>query len=183
MLTATELSRAGRATRERMLLLGMDATDLAQRSGVAGATVRQLLKGECWPRQVNRELLESALNWPAGEIQRRASALSLLASYTDAQLIEELWRRASSAERARIDVDGTDNYEFDGAGGGEGTEGYDDLADGARPPASVEPAERDLVVAKRKAEPPTLIRSSDGIWRPAKPMNTAPLHELVGRPV
>ncbi|MBF6350329.1 hypothetical protein IU448_15080 [Nocardia flavorosea] len=48
----------------------MEQALLAERAGVDPKTVRSLEKGERWPRDQSRAKIESALQWPAGALDR-----------------------------------------------------------------------------------------------------------------
>jgi hypothetical protein len=77
---------------------------LARRAHVDGKTLRTLISGERWPTGAVRGRLESALDWPPGEIERRAlggTAVNELARFSELELIGELLRRAGVRERDR----------------------------------------------------------------------------------
>lgn len=93
-MTPEERARAGAAIAERMTELGLTVRTLADKADVSQPTVRYLLRGERWPYQETRAKLNDALDWPPGEIQRRA--LVSLENFTIVELLTEVLKRVQS---------------------------------------------------------------------------------------
>lgn len=85
--------RAARLVRERMAQKGLDQVELARRSGVSDATIRNLTRGERHgyrAKQLGR--LAEALDWEPGTIERLARGEDPPAT-TDYLNREELLRK------------------------------------------------------------------------------------------
>jgi|SRR5579875_1963348 len=95
-----ELIRAGRIVQQRIIERGKTPTDVAHEAGIDPKTLRALIRGERWPTRVISHL-EAALDWPPGEIYRRASdGVEGLSGYTDRELLHELLARARKRDPA-----------------------------------------------------------------------------------
>ena len=99
-MTPEERKRAGRAVRERMLELGMNASDVQQLAPVDNKTLGAVIEGT---RSANIKTLgkiERVLGWDPGEIERRGRAAGTterrepLQDASELQLLTELLRRA-----------------------------------------------------------------------------------------
>jgi transcriptional regulator with XRE-family HTH domain len=66
--------RAARAVAARRGEQGMTQQELADAAGVDSKTIYNLESGGRWPIARNRALIEKALGWPLGEMERVASA-------------------------------------------------------------------------------------------------------------
>lgn len=97
-MTPEQRKRAGQAVAERLDQLGMTVPQLAAAAQVHPSTIRALLHGARWPADRTRDRLTAALQWPRGEIARRAVQDSEpLSRFTALDLLEELYRRARAA--------------------------------------------------------------------------------------
>ncbi len=72
MATADDRPLGARALSAGLAELKLPSRAVAARAGVDANTVRSLLDGSRWPNHKSRGRLEEALDWPAGEIERRA---------------------------------------------------------------------------------------------------------------
>ena len=91
--------RASLAVRARMNHLQLTVPELARRAGVDPDTVQTLLSGKRWPRATTRNQICQALDWPLGEIARRAVARPELSEFTLSELADEVCRRIKAQER------------------------------------------------------------------------------------
>lgn len=96
-MTPEEKRRAGRAVASRIAWLRTTVPAVARQAGVDPKTIRSLISGDTWPTARTRERINSALDWPRGELARRASDESGLATFETVQLLSELCRRAEAA--------------------------------------------------------------------------------------
>lgn len=63
---------------DRRIELGMNQADLARSAGVDPRTVRELERGQRWPRDSNRAQIETALGWGQGSLERMLDGLGPL---------------------------------------------------------------------------------------------------------
>lgn len=86
--------RAGAAVRERLAALDLTIGEASRRAKVGTRTFGALIAGERWPTDETRRRIEMALNWPDGELLRRARGeRPLLSVYSTAELLAELLER------------------------------------------------------------------------------------------
>lgn len=69
-MTEKPLAEVGALAAARRRELKMDRAALARKAKVDPKTVRALEEGERWPRDKSRTQIESALDWPAGALER-----------------------------------------------------------------------------------------------------------------
>lgn len=90
--------RGAAAVAARIAALRTTAAAIARVAGVDPKTVRGLTNCEHWPTASTRARIEKALDWPAGEISRRAVGdHPNLASYDTIDLLAEVCRRIDAA--------------------------------------------------------------------------------------
>jgi hypothetical protein len=90
--------RAAAAVEARIAALHTSATAVARRAGVDPKTVRGLISCAHWPTAATRARIETALDWPAGEITLRAvTNHDGLEAYDTVTLLAEVCRRIKSA--------------------------------------------------------------------------------------
>lgn len=87
--------RAGRAVADRINSLGGTVPQIARAAGIDPRTLRRLINGDTWPYESTRIAVCQALDWPDGELARRAAdSLSRpLANVPTRDLVLELCRR------------------------------------------------------------------------------------------
>jgi len=95
--TPEERKRAGLAVDARISGLHTNAAAIARRAGIDPKTLRALLAGESWPTAATRARICEALDWPIGELSRRALDGGGLETYTTRDLLVEVWRRVEQA--------------------------------------------------------------------------------------
>lgn len=98
---------AGDAIRRRMREIDLSAPKLAVRMGVSESTIRRTIKGNSWPSSVTHGLLEEALDWPRGEVARRAvldDRLPMLTTLTTDELLDHLCQVTGELRRRRRDA-------------------------------------------------------------------------------
>lgn len=94
-MTPEQRRRAGDAVAQRITEMRSSIPAVARKAGVDPTTVRSLVRGARWPNTSSRLRIADALEWPPGEIARRALVdVSDLAAYTTGELLAELTRRA-----------------------------------------------------------------------------------------
>lgn len=96
--TAEQRKRVGLAVEVRIAGLRTTATAVARRAGVDPRTVQGLINGTSWPKAATRARISEALDWPAGELVRRATtSLTGLEAFSTRDLMVELWGRMDAA--------------------------------------------------------------------------------------
>lgn len=73
MTNPDERRRAGRAVSARIDEMHSTFAAVARAAGVSRSTVRDLARGERWPREESRQRIAAAIGWPEGEIDRYVS--------------------------------------------------------------------------------------------------------------
>lgn len=103
-MTPDERRRAGRAVEQRMTDLGCTIAELAHKAGVDRKTVRALIAGRPTSTRT-RQAVAKALDWPPGEMLRRAVLTTpivrggtALDAFSTIELLEEILRRAVAFE-------------------------------------------------------------------------------------
>jgi hypothetical protein len=102
-VTPEERARAGRAVAQRIADLSLTFTAVTATAGIDPKTLRGIVSGARWPTAGVRVRVEQALDWPPGEILRRAGAEhssdSALDRFTSTELLVELLHRATAQEQ------------------------------------------------------------------------------------
>lgn len=93
-MTPEERERAGRVITDRITELGSTVTHIAHKAGLDPRTLRAVISGQRWPRDETRARINAALDWPEGEVTRRALGSGIdLTTVSMRDLVGELWRR------------------------------------------------------------------------------------------
>ena len=83
--------RAGAAVRDRLTARELTIIEASRKAGVGARTLGALIAGERWPTTETRRRVEIALEWPDGELLRRARGeRPSLSAYTNLELLAEL---------------------------------------------------------------------------------------------
>jgi hypothetical protein len=102
-VTPEERARAGRAVAQRIADLSLTFTAVTSSAGIDPKTLRGIVTGARWPTAGVRVRVERALDWPPGEIMRRAGGShtsdSALGRFTTTELLAELLHRATELEQ------------------------------------------------------------------------------------
>jgi transcriptional regulator with XRE-family HTH domain len=101
--------RAGRAVAAEMDRQGLTVQKVADMSGVAAVTIRDLCNGKRWPWTQKRNAIERALTWPTGRIAQIAKGneeydADDVVAPTDLpvhEALDQLLRQRSPLSRAR----------------------------------------------------------------------------------
>ena len=83
---STGRAAAVRAAQARMGELGLTQEALAKRSGLDLSTVNTFVNGHTWPQVRTRAKLETALEWPVGQLGRIASGSDAASDDREAEL-------------------------------------------------------------------------------------------------
>jgi lambda repressor-like predicted transcriptional regulator len=101
-MTPEDQQRAGRAVAARIDELGTNVAAIARRAQVDPKTVRALINGTRWPTYASRARINHALDWPPGEIGRRAFEVpDAFRGIPSTVLLSELCRRAEADESSK----------------------------------------------------------------------------------
>lgn len=105
-VTPEQQRRAGLAVAARIIDRGTTVTKLAAAASVSPTTIRAVIRGVRWPNATTRDALDAALDWPAGEIHRRALLGDVrLSQFTIMELLREVCRRVEQADSVPLLAD------------------------------------------------------------------------------
>ena len=96
--------RAARAVAARRGELGMTQQELADAAGVDSKTIYNLEAGGRWPIARTRALIEKALAWPLGEMERIASEEPEQPDILPAGLRERIYETLPPEDAARVEA-------------------------------------------------------------------------------
>ena len=94
--------RAGQATAARRGRMDLTQEELASKAGVSARTIGDLESGKRWPIARNRTRIELALEWPDGEIARKAQEPAPETPLIRPGLYRELVREVGDDDAAAV---------------------------------------------------------------------------------